>query len=98
MQDWQAGMPGAYDEKTTLINRGRTANTTHYAETQRLSQRRRSSRPLHLQGTFGVSTNRSVSSTSSFDWEKDGESVLEESIIAAAERDGMCDNVYPLSS
>lgn len=70
-----------HDKQTPLKPRGRVA-----------LPRRPSDRPLHLQGSLRsleVSA-RQPSSTTSFDWEQDGESVLPEHIIAAAEHDGMC--------
>lgn len=76
VQDWQTAV---HDEQTPLKPRGRA-----------VPPRRTSDRPLHLQGSLGVSTGYSASSTSSFDWDQDGESVLPESVIAAAEREGMC--------
>lgn len=83
-------------EETTITIRGRAANVAHHAGTlvplqpRSQPQRRPSDRPLHLQGSLGVSTSSSASSTTSFNWENDAESVLLESVIAAAERDGMC--------
>lgn len=102
VQDWQAAVPGTYptgthyynNEETSPIILGCVANTTCCPETPvskwHLPQHCLSSHPLHLQGTFSVSTNHSVSSKSMSDWDKDGEPVLEESVIAAFKHDGMC--------
>lgn len=100
VQDWQAVV---HDEQTPLKLVHATANLINvrlHDEPTALKPRgrvalprRTSDRPLHLQGSLrslGVSTRQSASSTSSFDWEQDGESVLPEHIIAAAEREGMC--------
>lgn len=51
-------------------------------------QARHSGQSPH-QGSLGISTIHSVSSMSLFDWDNDGELVLLESVIAAAERESM---------
>lgn len=84
-----AATPKNTRQNDAAIARGRTADRFGHKSQQARAkpQRRPSDRPLHLQGLLGIDDNSSASSMTSY-WD-DVESILPESVLAAAERDGM---------